>query len=347
MKELVTNLMSARRNFELFNKSRFRMFEIMEWITDEILEDIHSETYDYVIYDHMALPGKWIAQMKNWPAVSTWSTFANNHQVNFFQKIISKQGSAIRKAFEGMKEELQRMKNRMEQKYGIAIPTFPQVIMDEGEFNIVFTSRYFQPQSESFHENFLFVGPSIVDRQDQGDFPLDLLKEGPVVYMALGTVVNNQPDLYKICLEALRDFEGKVVLSIGNQLSISELGPIPDHFIVRNYVPQLDVLAHSDVFITHCGMNSTSEALYYGNSLVMLPLINDQPFVANRVQELGAGIVLDPESLDAEKLRKTVLEVIENPIYQQNSKKISQSFREAGGCSRAADELVHRIKEYV
>lgn len=72
---------------------------------------------------------------------------------------------------------------------------------------------------------------------------------------------------------------------------------IPPNFIVLPYVAQLHMLQHTDVFITHAGMNSTSEALYYNVPLVMIPLTSDQPLVANRVQELGAGITLNKLNL--------------------------------------------------
>jgi len=117
---------------------------------------------------------------------------------------------------------------------------------------------------------------------------------------------------------------------------------------VRNYVPQLDVLRHTDAFITHCGMNSTSEALYFHVPLVMLPMMNDQPIVANRVKELGAGVILDHQTLDASQLRNAVFEVLNNPIYKRNAQKIGKSFRDSGGAVKAVDELlklVHSVKK--
>ncbi len=59
--------------------------------------------------------------------------------------------------------------------------------------------------------------------------------------------------------------------SVGTQTQIAELGDTPTNFIVRNYEPQLEVLQHAKLFITHGGMNSTSEGLYYGVPLIVLP----------------------------------------------------------------------------
>lgn len=320
-----------------------KMMEAMEWITDDILIDIQHESYDYVLFDAQNFPGKWIADIKKLPSYSLWSTFASNDKANFFKKVMEKWPEDMKKQFLEVREQMAKTTKRLEQKYGVTIPSFLSGMAVESELHIVFTSHLFQPESELYGDNYLFVGPSIGDRQEQLDFSIAQLNR-PVVYMALGTIVNKRVDLYQMCIEALKNQDVTVVLSIGNQLSPHDIGYIPDNFIVRNYVPQLDVLKHSDVFITHCGMNSTSEGLYFGNPLVMLPLVNDQPVVAEQVEKLGAGLLLDTENLDADTLRKSVQEALQNPAYKGNSMKISDSFREAGGYKRAVDELLSKVK---
>ena len=70
----------------------------------------------------------------------------------------------------------------------------------------------------------------------------------------------------------------------------------------------------ADTFITHCGMNSVSEALYFGVPLVMFPQIIEQGGVANRTAELSTGIFLK---------KNTVKEVLENQLYKQCAEKIA------------------------
>ncbi|KAB0445568.1 glycosyl transferase [Lysinibacillus sp. VIA-II-2016] len=61
-------------------------------------------------------------------------------------------------------------------------------------------------------------------------------------------------------------------------------------------------------------MNSISESLYFEVLLVMLPLINDQHTIAERVHELGAGFMLHIQQLSAEDLKHAVNEVLQNPF---------------------------------
>lgn len=83
-------------------------------------------------------------------------------------------------------------------------------------------------------------------------------------------------------------------------------------------------------------MNSTSEALYYNVPMVMIPLTSDQPLVANRVQELGAGITLNKHNLSATNLREALTEVLHNSLYRRQAYLIGESLRQAGGYKRVS-----------
>ncbi|KAL6893685.1 hypothetical protein ACP4OV_007783 [Aristida adscensionis] len=63
--------------------------------------------------------------------------------------------------------------------------------------------------------------------------------------------------------------------------------------LIVRWSPQLEVLAHPAVgcFVTHCGWNSTLEALSFGVPMVPLPIWTDQPANARCVERAwGAGV---------------------------------------------------------
>ncbi|TKI88123.1 glycosyl transferase, partial [Bacillus wiedmannii] len=97
-----------------------------------------------------------------------------------------------------------------------------------------------------FKDGYIFIGPSIVKNETLNDFPVDELKGERVIYISMGTIITNQPEFYQKCFVGLKDLNAKVVLSIGKQLTVEQLGDIPDNFIVRNYLPQLDILRQAD-----------------------------------------------------------------------------------------------------
>ena len=87
---------------------------------------------------------------------------------------------------------------------------------------------------------------------------------------------------------------------LANKTEISDLGDIPKNFIVKNYVPQTELLKYTKLFITHGGMNSTHEGIYNGVPLVVIPQSADQPVIAKQVENLGAGVKLQMQGLTGE-----------------------------------------------
>jgi MGT family glycosyltransferase len=130
-----------------------------------------------------------------------------------------------------------------------------------------------------------------------------------------------------------------VIISTGNETDINRLGEIPSNCIVKNTVDQIAVLKSTDVFITHCGMNSVSEALYYGVPLVLFPQSPEQQGVSNRVCELSAGIFLKDTS--PETIRNTVKTALSKQELKDGAGVIKNSFRNCGGASEAADFLLY------
>ncbi|WP_242891911.1 glycosyltransferase [Actinomadura litoris] len=79
------------------------------------------------------------------------------------------------------------------------------------------------------------------------------------------------------------------MLSVGRDADPSGLGPLPANVEAHRHVPQPAVLAHTDVFVTHAGMNSTMEALAAAVPMVAVPHTPEQrPRPAGRHRHRGA-----------------------------------------------------------
>jgi len=226
--------------------------------------------------------------------------------------------------------------------YGVEPFTGLEAFFGSEALNIVFIPKEFQPGGEKMDpQRFVFVGPSIQPRPDHSQFPLEQLKGQTVLYISLGTVMNNQADFYNMCFRAFKDEPWQVVLSMGTQVDPAALDPAPANFIVRPSVPQLEVLPYTRLFVTHCGMNSTMESLYYGVPMVGLPQQGEQMMTARRIQELGLGAALDMSTLTVEQLQATVKATMSNEDYRKNAQAMQQAVRNAGGYERAADAILN------
>ena len=154
----------------------------------------------------------------------------------------------------------------------------------------------------------------------------------------MGTVNNNMAKLYRNCIDAFRDSSCQVILSVGNLVDIQEFADLPENIGVFSQVDQIAVLQHADVFVTHCGMNSVSEGLYFGVPLVMLPQTSEQHGVAARVLQMEAGVELKKTA--PEDIREAVEQVLEDARYKKNAQMIGDGFHSCAGAKGAADKIL-------
>ncbi|UOB81958.1 glycosyl transferase (plasmid) [Bacillus sp. ZJS3] len=311
------------------------MVKSMDKIIEVILEEVKEEEYDYVIYDNNFAVGWIIAEVLQLPKISSCTTFA----------ITKKIASTLMKDYgeenkhSPLYQEVMYILKKWEDIYGITLNEKQNVMTCPGDITIVYTSKLYQPNVEEFNDSYIFVGPSIAQRKDVDSFSLEQEKGNKLIFISMGTVFNQQPDFYYTCFEAFRDSQVTVILAIGEQNDISQLDNIPSNFKLYNYVPQLDILQHTDLFITHGGMNSSSESLYFGVPMLVIPVMGDQPIVAQRIEELEAGVQLDRNLLTPEILRNSAIHVLSNNIYTKNSHRIGKSLKNAGGYNKAVDEI--------
>ncbi|MGO4527975.1 macrolide family glycosyltransferase [Paenibacillus sp. 2TAF8] len=305
----------------------------------EVLRLIEHETFDYLIYDSlMGWGGQILAEKLGIPAVCTIASFASVEPASI------ENGEDI--DTQELYEAIINTAQEIAATYKVSLPAVEEMMAHKAQLNIVYTSRFFQPRAEELHDRFLFTGSSIIPREDAPEFPFHLLRERhtKTVYISMGTILNKNLEFYKLCFDALKDQAVNVVLSSGKYTDITSIEEmIPDNFIVKPYVAQIEILQHADVFVTHGGMNSVSEALYFDVPLVMIPMTSDQPFVAGRVKELGAGVVLDQHHLSAIQLQDAIMEVLHNSIYREQAHLIGKSLREAGGYTLAAAAIMQQF----
>lgn len=277
----------------------------------------------------MAVWGKAVARKLGIPFVSSTTTFAfNQHSAKIMKQSLGQMFGMIF-SMPKIQKDIDRLKVK-----GYPINNILDILQnDDNTHTIVYTSPQFQPCGETFSDKYAFVGPSI----RPVTAPMEKKRE-KLVYISMGTVNNKMLPLYRRCIAALRDTPWQVVLSVGNQVNPSDFGTLPNNIEIYPTVDQIAVLEQADAFLTHCGMNSVSEALYFGVPLVMLPQTGEQGGVAARAAQLGAGIKLDKTSPQA--IQAAVERVLANPTYRQNAAAIGEGFRSCTGAAGAADKIL-------
>jgi MGT family glycosyltransferase len=316
---------------------------MIEPIIPEVLALTEQGSYDYLIYDYLlgGWGGQIIAERLGIPAVCSITSFVFAKPLGAEHQMTEQEEQEIQAIYDSSMEIARQLADR----YQLSVPDMSDIFKAYGELKVVHLSRDLQPNAELLDDSYVFTGSSIVPRMDAPTFTLNRnqLPYAHTVYISLGSILNNNIEFYKLCFEAFRNEPITFLLSCGKETNMEPLASlIPDNFIIEPYLPQLEVLQQVDVFITHAGMNSTSEALYYDVPLVMIPLTSDQPMVAMQVKNRGAGVIVDHQGLTPEVLRSALLEVLHTPSYKQQASAIGKSLREAGGYVRAA-EIVMRV----
>lgn len=308
------------------------------FVIPQILDAIRAEQPDCIVYETMCLTGRLIAEILGVPAVNFRMVFAFSKRLSDIFRANASQDP------EGM-QTFQAAMAKACAIYHVRPFHIGSIFTHEEALNIVTIPRAFQFDGESFGKNFCFVGSAIAPREEDKDFPFEQLENQPVLYISHGTVFNNKPDFFNHCIAAFADTPWKVVMSIGNTVDRQKLAPIPTNFIVRTYVPQLEILKYAKLCITHGSMTTIIEAFAQAVPLVVIPQsTSDVTVNAIRVDELGLGVMLSEKTLTAEALRTAVTRISNDPAFYARTLQMQQEIQEAGGYPRAASVLQEFVK---
>lgn len=301
-------------------------------LDEKVCKELEEINPDCIVSDSLCCWGKLFANKLGITYICSTTTFAFNQYTAPMMKQSFKEIMYMLLGIRKVNKKLELLRS-----HGYDVKNFVSIIQNDNETNtIVYTSKEFQPMVDTFSDKYYFVGPSVADVMVEKE-----RNARKKIYISLGTVNNKNINFYKNCIEAFKDNDIDVIMSVGNNTEISQLGNIPKNFKVENKFNQLEVLQEVNGFISHCGMNSVNESIYYGVPLILFPQQSEQKMVCRRVAELGAGFVLKNDK--PQNIKEAVLEVINNTKYEENAQKLSKSFKNSGGSVKAVDAILGLI----
>lgn len=253
------------------------------------------------------------------------------------------------------------------------------VFYEPEKLNIVSVFPELHPFVERFDSSYKFVGSCISENVRKAEsfepklkaildlfeplnpnFSLKQVNNFRLVYVSMGTVFNNNVFIYDMVIEAIRFynetkdenlFDLKVIISVGKEnLKMyqdkvsSENFQVPENILLMESVPQIDVLERAALFITHCGMNSSCEAIQYGVPIICLPIHADQPLVAHRLSDdLNLGIRFDPLNVTHKDLKSAIDKILRDTSYLQRILDFTKISRKYNGSVESA----HLIDQFI
>lgn len=323
--------------------------DMMDKCIDDLITIARQEKVDYIIYDACCIWGKYMANALGIPGINLLTTLVSSPWIPFSDlqlgmtvatTLITGAPKAIPKARRQLIDVFARIGTPY---HGLFYHIF-DVFACVGDLNIVFNTREFQPFVDKLQGDFQFVGASIPERRDTISDEFQNLGNEPLVYVSLGTLHNDNPQFFKNCIQALKNSPCQVIISIGKSVKAADLGPLPSHIKVYPFVPQLHILKHASAFVTHGGMNSLNEGLYFGVPVIVCPQQIEQAFNGRRLQKLGIAKTLGTPNPSVEQLRNSIEDIINDKEIKRRSAAYGKTLQAAGGFQKAAELIIDFVR---
>jgi UDP:flavonoid glycosyltransferase YjiC (YdhE family) len=160
------------------------------------------------------------------------------------------------------------------------------------------------------------------------------------IYLTMGTVTNQRPEVFRAVLAGCADHRVNVVTTLGPGVDPAILGPQPANVLVASYLPQALVLEHCTAVVSQVGAGTMLGALCFGLPQLALPQGTDQPHNAAALVASGAGIALAPEEITPEAIAASLGRVLTEPGIRSRAAAISAEIAEMPGADAVLEELV-------
>ncbi|MBL8992996.1 MAG: hypothetical protein JNM63_06615 [Spirochaetia bacterium] len=327
------------------------LLRVADFILPKLEAELANEHFSAVLYDAYAPWGRFFAERRKIRNLAFIPTFAFN------DKVVARYSSPIRLLAQGLRSLPGLLAHLYEsfsvkRRYRVRGTGLLKIFAEPAERQLVFTSRTFQPEEKSFDASYRFVGPILEGRKDSDALPAEHSQKiqnaknagKRVVLISLGTLYNHRLDFFHSCLSSFRHFDGLVILSAGHLISDVDFDHLirlaSENFLIRRRVPQLDILQKADLFLSHAGMNSASESLYFGVPLLLYPQMDEQRMVAERVAELGAGLILKEAEVRGMRIAAKAEAILKNSEFRLKAQTIGSELKKAGGAEQGIREIL-------
>jgi MGT family glycosyltransferase len=325
----------------------------LESLTRSLLRRLEHQRPDVMVIDFAFFAGMLAAEKLGIPYVSVYHSglpFRGPGVPPFGSglPIGTPEGQELRRAEEAERELLSRTRKKVESvRRAVGLGPGPEDFLRSPSspwLNLVVSHESIEAPRTGLGPSCFFVGPCFSARRGlaQESFPFDKLQDGAFkVYVSLGTVFNNRPEVFLTLLQALDTPGVQAIVSAGSSYDHLASRKLPGNALLFRRVPQLEVLPRVDLVIGHGGNNTTNETLAAGKPLLVVPVGGEQRDNSRRVEYLGAGLTVWPEHLTVEGVRQAVHRLREEPRFREKTKELQRKLDETNGTETGARLIVH------
>ena len=315
--ELIWNNGDAPKFFDATYQSFLKTVPVIEAIWKD-----NGKKPKLIIGDMIAPYAKYLAKKHDIPLLVFHSNYfvSQLSEKRFHERMAAEFGKLQRD------ESLLPLQKEVENKYNVTIERGLQVAI-QGDRNISSLPAFLGDPISLKNDKFSYIGPAFRDENNNNNESFDIdpefmLNNDTLIYVSLGTCSPNIAGIsfYETIIDALGDTEHNVLISVafGKAEELIARG-LPKNIIVKSWVPQMRVLEHSKLFISHVGAGRLMEAMLNGVPIIAVPNFGDQPINAEMVERLNVGRQIKDKSVEG--VKKIVEEVLQDEGIRESCEK--------------------------
>jgi zeaxanthin glucosyltransferase len=210
------------------------------------------------------------------------------------------------------------------------LETFYELILCPSELNMDIEPG--SRDARTYH-----LGPTIYQDKKLGvTLDMDMIKEKKkIVYASMGSyAVTYGKDCNAFFCSMVNMIRNNrlpdihLVLSVGLEFDMSLLEPLPENLTVVRWVSQTELLKDVAVVITHGGLGTIKESIYYGVPMIVFPMGYDQARNATLVEHHKLGLKREIGEITENSLVSDICHLLTDSRIHDNVKKMKRIFRE-------------------
>ena len=179
--------------------------------------------------------------------------------------------------------------------------------------------------------------PQAMDQVDLAELP-----HPDTVYVTLGTIMNQAPEVFRAVIDGCSRWPVNLVVTTGPGVERAQLGPLPPAVRTATYLPQAAVLPLCRAVVSHAGAGTMLGALCHGLPQLCLPQGTDQPFNTAALLPTGAALALQPEEITADAVAEALGRLLEEPSFTQAADRLRTEIDGMPPATVVLDQLLDR-----
>ena len=318
--------------------------------TKFLMNEFLKERPDVIVYDYTFFPAIAVSEKLQLPRVAIYHS-----GLPFLEYPIPpfgfyfKYGTYSQNIFNNHRQLILKLEKDLKLKYEEIInqTILTDFILSPNSnfLNIINTIKEAEYPRNNLADNVLFTGPSIQEHSDYRVKPFFNKKDKKLIYISLGTVYNKKPDLFIKIINSIKYAGSEILVSAGDSYNKLKDMSFNANVHIEKFVPQIHVLYHTDVFITHGGKNSINEALKIGVPMILFPVGGEQKYNAQLVEFLNAGIDFGDikDSFSVQHMTEAIKRLFIDKTIISSVKKLSEKHQNTDGAIIAYDEICKKL----